>query len=375
MTGLVHLVEQESSSSCRQLAADPPSYDHDGVTDAELAELHAQQGPPDGNQSAATPAVERLQQFRARVLSRDMLDTLPQPAPLIADTLDRNTVAVLVGARSTAKTFLALGWASSVATGRPWMGRGVLAAGRVLYIAAEGASGLALRLAAWEHSWGGGQRVERLEVYPRPVQLLSASESADLVEHVRAEGYALVVLDTLARCLVGGDENSARDVGIAIDAASQVREAAGSTVLLVHHTGKDGETTRGSSALESGVDTVYRARGDAQHVEIDRTKRKEGPQEDRLSLRLQPVLDSCVLQSGVHEGADMAGKTEELLALFMDTFVDTGASKAELREAARERGITSSGTFSRALNALLRTGALQNKGTDARPYYRAGGTT
>jgi hypothetical protein len=36
---------------------------------------------------------------------------------------------------------------------------------------------------------------------------------------------ALVVFDTLARSMVGGDENSARDMGQLIDGAEHVRQA------------------------------------------------------------------------------------------------------------------------------------------------------
>jgi predicted ATP-dependent serine protease len=128
--------------------------------------------------------------------------------------------------------------------------------GPVLYVAAEGASGLSPRVAAWEYAWQAG-RARGLTVWPEPVKLLERPRVDDLVALVREDGYRLVVVDTLARSLIGADENSARDVGLAVDAADRVKRATGCTVLLVHHTGKDRTTVRGSSALEAGVDTVY----------------------------------------------------------------------------------------------------------------------
>ena len=81
-------------------------------------------------------------------------------------------------------------------------------------------------------------------------------DSARLAELVTDSGYGLVVLDTLARCMVGADENSAKDCGEVVDALVRLREhtAGGRGVILgVHHTGKDGKTFRGSSVFEAGA--------------------------------------------------------------------------------------------------------------------------
>ena len=59
----------------------------------------------------------------ARLLSASALANLPAPEPLIDGVLDQGTVALLYGKWGTLKTFIALDWAASVATGRPWQGR------------------------------------------------------------------------------------------------------------------------------------------------------------------------------------------------------------------------------------------------------------
>ena len=198
---------------------------------------------------------------------------------------------------------------------------------------------------------------------PVPVNLRDAGQVAELCE--LAAGCSLVVIDTLARCLVGADENSARDMGEAVDALYRLRDATGDgTVLAVHHTGKDGETTRGSSALEAGVDTVYKTKGDARLIELERTKRKDGPTEDRLQLCLKPVAESCVIVST--QGVDMTPSADALLSTFRATFADTGATKAELRTVAD----MAPASFHRALNDLLRAGALVNTATGQRPFYK-----
>ena len=54
---------------------------------------------------------------------------------------------------------------------------------------------------------------------------------------------ALIIVDTLARCMVGGDENSAKDMGLFIAHADALRKETGATVLIIHHTGKNGRAS------------------------------------------------------------------------------------------------------------------------------------
>jgi hypothetical protein len=301
-----------------------------------------------------------------RLLTRTDLAKLPEPEPLIDRTIDRRTVAVLAGHFGSLKSFVLQDWAASIATGRNWMGRPT-EQGTVLYVAAEGAHGLHPRFTAWEYGWQRDIPANQLHVLPVPVNLLDAQSVAELCQ--LAAGRTLVVIDTLARCMVGADENSAKDMGIAVDALYRLRDAtSGGTIAVAHHTGKDRATIRGSSALEAGVDTVYTTEGDAGLVHLKRTKRKDGPREDQLQIKLSPVLDSGVIVSAI--AADMKPRARDLMSVFVSAFGSTGASKADLRNVAE----MPSATFHRSLNELVEAGALLNTGTDARPFYKAGDT-
>lgn len=61
---------------------------------------------------------------------------------------------LLVGGYGLGKTFVALSFAASVATGRDWLGRRVQRR-RVLFVIGEGAYGLDPRVCAWEAAWNG----------------------------------------------------------------------------------------------------------------------------------------------------------------------------------------------------------------------------
>jgi len=76
----------------------------------------------------------------------------------------------------------------------------------------------------------------------------------------------LIVIDTLARAMVPGDENSSQDMGRLVAAAELLRDRTGACVLLIHHTGKSAaQGARGHSSLRAAVDT-----------EIEVTKDEDG---------------------------------------------------------------------------------------------------
>ncbi|TCJ68721.1 UNVERIFIED_ORG: AAA domain-containing protein [Dietzia maris] len=319
---------------------------------------------------APVVALHRREAIASRVVDREALSRLPKPTPMIGETLDRGNVAMLAGMWGSAKSFVALDWAACIATGKPWQGRRV-DRGRVLYVIAEGAQGLSVRLDAWEAAWQSRVPASHLAVHRGPVNLFNTVDVDELCAYVEAEGFHFIVFDTLVKCAVGAEENSAKDMTLVIDAAYRVLDATPSgrgLVLLVHHTGKNG-AIRGSSALESGVDTVYTCAKDGAAVTLKRTKRKDGPPEDRHNLTLTDVPGTKSATLGVHhvrEGADMAGRARELLSVFVSTFAETGATKSELRDAA---GMPPA-TFSRSLNALVGNGSVINSGSDLRPFYK-----
>lgn len=291
------------------------------------------------------------------LLARDDLADLPSPEPLITDTIDRRTVAVVAGHYGTCKSFLLQDWAACVATGKRWQGRET-SQGKVVYIASEGAYGLHGRFSSWEYAWRKDIPSERLLVLPVPVSLADVGLMAELCAIVK--DVDLVVVDTLARCLVGADENSARDMGMAVDALYQLRDATGGgTIAVAHHTGKDRTTIRGSSALEAGVDTVYKTEGDTRHLVVSRTKRKEGPTEDTLQLQLKAVAgtDSAILSALV---ANMRGgpSADDLLSHFISHYSEMGATKSDL---VATSGLAKSSVY-RAINDLIKDGLLRLDG-------------
>ena len=69
---------------------------------------------------------------------------------------------------------------------------------------------------------------------------------------------AVIVFDTLNRCLGGADENLASTMGAAIAHADQIAKTTNACVVLVHHVGAgNSDRPRGSSAQEGNLDGLY----------------------------------------------------------------------------------------------------------------------
>ena len=80
---------------------------------------------------------------------------------VIKNILPADTLTCIYGASGSYKSCLAVSLACHVATGLPWAGHRVRQ-NSVLYIAAEGSTGVARRIRAWELYYQSGQYIPNL---------------------------------------------------------------------------------------------------------------------------------------------------------------------------------------------------------------------
>lgn len=229
------------------------------------------------------------------VLSRDELGRLGDVAWLVDGMLPQGLTALWGPSRSL-KSFIALSVACSVATGVPWLGRDTVT-GPAVYVAAEGASGMVRRIEAWETDCR--RRAEKLRLVRRPVDLLDGREVDRLLRG--CVGAALVVVDTMRRCM-RGDENSANDVAGFVAGLDRVRSETGASVLVLHHSGQHDLTRmRGSGVLYESADCVVAAVRQPDSDDVDlvnegpRGKQKDADEWPTVGLRAKPVAGSLVL--------------------------------------------------------------------------------
>ena len=232
-------------------------------------------GEPPGltEEERALPKVEIL---RRRMLSTDQLDQIPLPESLVAGYLFRNSLAWILGPSGVGKSFVAVDLALKVGTGGGWWHDNLVQGGKVLYIVAEGASGMTLRTRAWRKFYGVADPPD-IAWMPNPVPLFDQSWADALGELVEGAGFDLIIVDTLARSSLGAEENSAKDTGVIIDNLERIRvRSGGACVLLVHHTGKDiGAGGRGSTAYKGAMESEIMVTGAIRStVKVEATKQK-----------------------------------------------------------------------------------------------------
>ena len=179
------------------------------------------------------------------------------------------------------KSFAALDWALCVATGSTWFGRAT-SEGAVVYIVAEGGRGIRKRVRAWlEHR--GWPKLPDAFFLLDSVQITDERICGRWLQRIAALGVPvkLIVVDTLARCFVGRDENSAQDMGEFVAGIDRLKQETGAAVVVVHHSGKskDGKPSdieRGSSALRAAADVMVSVTMDKDKViALKNTKQKD----------------------------------------------------------------------------------------------------
>lgn len=191
-----------------------------------------------------------------------------------------DSLGMFFGASGTYKSFIALDHCLHVAHGLQWMGRKTKP-GNVVYVAAEGGSGIYRRVQAW-HQAHKMSLTPNFHVCITPM-VLSLSEHiealASAIEQLAVKP-ALIYIDTLSQTFEG-DENSATDISSYLRLINAViRARFVCTVIVIHHSGHSAtERPRGSSALTANVDFmvgIYKPENAAMMARLDVIKQKDG---------------------------------------------------------------------------------------------------
>jgi AAA domain/Bifunctional DNA primase/polymerase, N-terminal len=222
-----------------------------------------------------TPAADKTPATEL-IWSSDAARVATAPAALVAGLLPEVGVALLSGQWGVYKTFCALDLAAVVMSGQQFIDAPVVRCGGVLFLAAEGAQQIPLRLRAVldaKHPDAGRVPFVFAESCPRLLdgdvvaQLLALARQAH--ERMLTEygvPLVLIMIDTFgaaAGYVRDGQENDAALNQTIMNRLGTVAREAKLLVLAIDHFGKTIDVgTRGSSAKEGAADTVLALLGD-----------------------------------------------------------------------------------------------------------------
>ena len=234
----------------------------------------------------------------------------PAAAWLVKGVLPQAGLAVVFGESGSGKTFFVLDVLGAIARGVEWRGRKVRQ-GRCVYVCAEGVAGFRNRLQAYcqFHGLAGLDDLPVGVVADAP-NLLEKVDVKDLQASLKAFGQVdVIVLDTFAQVMPGGNENSGEDVGRALAHCRALHRATGALVVLVHHAGKDSSKgARGWSGLRAAADAEIEIERDEDARTARVTKLKDAEDGAEFGFRLSGLeigqdedgeaISSCVVAHG-----------------------------------------------------------------------------
>jgi len=218
------------------------------------------------------------------------LRNMPPVEWLVDGLLTKHGFSVLYGSPGAGKSFLAIDMALSVAYGKAWHDCATQQ-GAVLYIAGEGVGGLGKRIKAWQAHHKLTADVP-FYVLPTAVRFREPEDVERLLRTIDNldTKFSAVFVDTVARALLGGDENSATDMGLFVDACEIVKRHCECAVVAIHHSGKDAARgMRGSTALLGAVDTSIKVSKLEETVTLATEKQKDAEPMPDVAFTMTPV--------------------------------------------------------------------------------------
>jgi hypothetical protein len=242
---------------------------------------------------------------------------------LIKNLLPSTGMAVLYGHPGSGKTFLALDWALHVSLGWNWHNRKVKQ-GLVVYVCAEGASGVRNRIEAFKRH----HSVKHAPFALIPIGIDLQAPDADVNRLIAAvksaedhfdDPASLIVIDTISKTFGAGKENTDDMVSYVANCQRLASEFECLT-MPVHHRpkGVEGEDPRGHSSLKGGAEaTILVEAGKTKKARV--IKQKDGEVGIELLFKLtvrelgqdedgDPVT-SCIVEA---TGVDLAPRGESV---------------------------------------------------------------
>lgn len=222
----------------------------------------------------------------------DYCDAVKMRKPLrwlIKKVLQRGVVAMIFGEPEAGKSMVAIDWALHVACDREWNGAKV-SGGPIIYVSGEGFAGLTNRFAAWGIEHGEPER-GRVRWTQNAVAFLQIDAVGKLIAEIDSgDAPVLIVIDTVATAMLGGDDKNSVDAARFMDACKQLVKRYDCTVLVVHHSGHaDKGRAKGAIEFKAGMDNEYGVVKAGAGSRLVNTKMKESGRNAPVSFELKRV--------------------------------------------------------------------------------------
>jgi hypothetical protein len=225
---------------------------------------------------------------------------------LVDGVIKSESLVMFGGAPSGGKTYVAIEVLMCVASGLPVFGKYATKQGDAVYIACEGRDSMMRRTFAWDLLKNNGQEVDPVYISEAEI-VISTPENAhnsseSLAKFMEAGGIhpRVIVIDTMNYSLGTAGENDANQMTeyFARLARNLIRRFK-ATVILVHHTNKDGSDIRGSSTIRGALDSLFLVGQENGQYKVKNDKHKD--LEKLAPIYLESRATSFELPDGSNE--------------------------------------------------------------------------
>ena len=259
----------------------------------------------------------------------------------IKGILPRANFGVFYGSSGSGKSFLVFDMLAGLAQGNNWCGHKTAKA-RVLWIAAEGQEDMRKRVFGFCQHRGIDPALFEMKFIANAPNLLKVEDVKDLIRQIKKAGaFDVIIIDTLAQVMPGGDENSGEDMGKVMGHCKEITRLTGAMVAPIHHSGKDASRgARGWSGLRAACDFEYEVIREGEDRAVTITKMKGGADGGSFGFCLDTIIvgqdndgddeTTCVVRftdvtrSSVIAAKTPAGANQKLVMSAVDTLTADG---------------------------------------------------
>jgi hypothetical protein len=230
-------------------------------------------------------------------------EPLDPPQYVIEGIVVKNRLNVIYGLPGTYKTFIGTAMALAVAARLAWCGFWTEHC-EVLYCAADDPEGPQPRAQAWCQYHEIDPQALKASIIKRPINFFNPITVTKALGDIKAQGQPkFIVIDTFFHSTVGADLSNAKEVLRCVAEIRRFMQETDATVLLIHHSPKDGQSLYGSVVLLASVDVVIKCETMKDDLKVRLiNERARGEKFKALAVELEKVT--------IQTKPDQRGRTE-----------------------------------------------------------------
>lgn len=266
------------------------------------------------------PVKALMPERRVRLITDEDLDAIQPPPAVVEDIIHSGGMSAVFGQSGHYKSFWAVDMDLSIAAGLDYHGKRV-SQGAVVYIAGEGIYGMQKRVRAWKQHAGLAGSLPILFLKHGIALQQGSADVKELIAEIEEKLEVppiKITVDTLARNFVG-NESASEDMNRFVAGCSELQDATGAHVMIVHHSGwSELERLRGSSVLHCALDTEILCTKDGSRLTVECKKQKDAVEFAPMAFQTLTMAGSLVLTPmALH-----AGKIDGNRALGLSALVE-----------------------------------------------------